>query len=154
MLNSNPSIDKVCIHPNGRCFLPDVWSINVVSSFGRFFFKSPSYKTKRLCLPKTGLLACIRKFTLDANAMKKNSLFRVDSGMTQTTQLCWHYFINHEIWIPSLNNQDDSWKVSGRFFLRWLTWAVTAPLVFFAQVFCSRNWEGFVSYAPAGLVNP
>ena len=33
-------------------------------------------------------------------------------GMKVPTQLCGDYVINHEIRIPSLNNQDDSWKVS------------------------------------------
>ena len=28
------------------------------------------------------------------------------------------YFINHEIRIPSLSNQDDSWKVVGVFFVK------------------------------------
>ena len=34
----------------------------------------------------------------------------------KTTQLYRDYFINHEIRIPSLTNQDDSWKVFEGFF--------------------------------------
>ena len=32
------------------------------------------------------------------------------------------YFIDHDIRIPCLNNQDDSWKVLGRFFVARLKW--------------------------------
>ena len=57
-----------------------------------------------------------------SNEKKVTWLFRVNyRGELYTVQLCGDYFINHEIRIPSLHNQDSIESRAG-FFCSWLNW--------------------------------
>ena len=56
--------------------------------------------------------------------MKKAATLVVDQefvGYEILPSYIGNYFISHEIRIPSLNNQDDSWKVGGALF-SWLNY--------------------------------
>ena len=49
-----------------------------------------------------------------------NWLFYHIGDYNTVPKLCHDYFINHDIRIPALNNQDDSWKVWDPGFCSWL----------------------------------